>query len=161
MAEAAADTSGGSGGGGAGIEILETRGATAASTSTPKSSAAASFSGSPYTSATRVSSSSGFDPYGGQKYGDEYTAWHSQCEFACRECGKVFRQPATLQNHIKTHHGMDSEAYKFKHRVRTLMTNEESRNLAETRKPCLENCLKIIMNFSFEFNPVLMTDSET
>ena len=120
-----ADTSGGSGGGGAGLEILETRGATA-STSTPKS-AAASFSGSPYTSATRVSSS-GFDPYGGQKYGDEYTAWHSQCEFACRECGKVFRQPATLQNHIKTHHGMDSEAYKFKHRVRTLMTNEESRN---------------------------------
>ena len=150
-----ADTTGGSGGG-AGLEILETRGATA-STSTPKS-----FSGSPYTSATRVSSSSGFDPFGGgQKYGDEYTAWHSQCEFACRECGKVFRQPATLQNHIKTHHGMDSEAYKFKHRVRTLMTNEESRNLAETRKPCLENCLKIIMNFSFEFNPVLMTDSET
>ena len=134
-AAAAADTSGGSGGGGAGIEILETRGATA-STSTPKSAAAASFSGSPYTSATRVSSS-GFDPYGGQKYGDEYTAWHSQCEFACRECGKVFRQPATLQNHIKTHHGMDSEAYKFKHRVRTLMTNEESRKTWKQRQASL------------------------
>ena len=43
-----------------------------------------------------------------------------------------------------------------------ITTNEESRNLeAETGKPCLENCLKIIMNFLFEFNPVLMADSET
>ena len=93
------------------IEILDTRGA--ASTSTPK----LSFSGSPYGSA---------DAYGGQKYGDDYTDWHSQCEFACRECGKVFRQPATLQNHIKTQHNMDSDSYKFKHGVRTLMTNEVS-----------------------------------
>ena len=95
------------------IEILDTRGA--ASTSTPKM---VSFSGSPYGSA---------DAYGGQKYGDDYTDWHSQCEFACRECGKVFRQPATLQNHIKTQHNMDSDSYKFKHGVRTLMTNEVSR----------------------------------
>ena len=123
------DGDGNADGGGGDIEILDTRGSTAAaSTSTPKisssSSSASPFSGSPYGSA---------DAYGGQKYGDEYTDWHSQCEFACRECGKVFRQPATLQNHIKTHHNMDSEAYKFKHRVRTLMTNE-----ASTTSTCLQ-----------------------
>ena len=103
-----ADASGGD------IEILDTKGA--ASTSTPKMAA---FSGSPFGSVRSYD-----DGYGGQKYGDDYTDWHSQCEFACRECGKVFRQPATLQNHIKTQHNMDSESYKFKHRVRTLMTNE-------------------------------------
>lgn len=64
------------------------------------------------------------EQFGNPSEGDKYTEWYSQCEYACRECPKVFRQPAPLKNHIMIRHNMDLSSYKLKHNTATLMTKE-------------------------------------
>ena len=64
------------------------------------------------------------EPSGNPSEGDKYAEWYSQCEYACRECAKVFLQPATLKDHIMIGHNMDLSSYKLKHKSTTLMTKE-------------------------------------
>ena len=61
---------------------------------------------------------------GNPSEGDKYAEWYSQCEYACRECATVYRQPAALKNHIVIRHNMDLSSYKLKHNTATLMTKE-------------------------------------
>ena len=37
---------------------------------------------------------------------DDYTRWHSQCELACRECGKVYSKAKLFKLHLVSRHRM-------------------------------------------------------
>ena len=52
----------------------------------------------------------------------EYFNWHSQCEYACRDCSKVFYRGSTLESHIGKRHAMTRDFYLQKHKAVSLMT---------------------------------------
>ena len=37
---------------------------------------------------------------------DDFARWHSQCELACRECGKVYRKVKLFKTHLLSEHRM-------------------------------------------------------
>ena len=42
---------------------------------------------------------------------DAYTRWHSQCELACRECGKVYSKAKLFKQHLVSRHRMKPGTY--------------------------------------------------
>ena len=55
---------------------------------------------------------------------DGYTKWHSQCEYACRVCNKVFCRDGQLLLHVSEVHHMNKDSYLEKYNVVSLMTRK-------------------------------------
>ena len=69
-------------------------------------------------SAIQPGSSFGYDDGGDTSWNrtpgpdqDDYTRWHSQCELACRECGKVYSKAKLFKLHLVSRHRMKPGIY--------------------------------------------------
>ena len=70
------------------------------------------------TATFQAGSSIGFDDGGDTSWNrtpgpeqDDYTRWHSQCELACRECGKVYSKAKLFKLHLVSRHRMKPGTY--------------------------------------------------